>query len=68
MNLVLHFAGYDGLLFFFAVAYLVDVTWLGFATRDFVIAAYSISLLLIAFTRMMLIPRRGGIPMRKDLR
>ena len=68
LNIGLHFAGYDGLLFFFAVGYFVGGTWLGFAARDYVIAVYAISILLMALARMVLIPYHGRIPRRKELR
>ena len=67
-NFMLHFSGYDGLLFFFAAAYFVNSSWLGLEARDWAISAYGVNLVLMAMVRMVLIPYRDRIPMRKDLR
>jgi len=65
---VLHLAGFEGLLFFYALAYLFDVSWLGLALRDWVVAAYSIDFVIFAITRMVLTARHDRLPMRRDLR
>ena len=63
-----HVAGFDGLLFFYALAYLVDGAWLGLLARDWVVAVYAVLLTLTAVGRAALTPHRGQLPMRRDFR
>lgn len=65
---ILHLAGFEALLFFYTLAYLSDVSWLGLLLRDWVVAAYSIDFVLFALTRMVLTARHDRVPMRRDLR
>jgi phosphatidylglycerophosphate synthase len=65
---LLHLSSFDGLLFFYALAYLVDVSWLGLAVRDWVVAVYSVNFAVFAITRMILTARRDRLPMRRDFR
>ena len=67
LNFVLHFVGYDAFLVLYAVAYLIPFTWLELEARDFVIIGYGVIFASIALARIVLIPRKGGIPMRRDL-
>lgn len=67
-GLVLHLQGFDGLLFFYCIAYLVDGSWLNLLARDWVLAMYCANFILVALIRVLLIPRRDAVPMRKDFR
>jgi hypothetical protein len=67
-GLVLHLQGFDGLLFFYCIAYLVDGSWLDLMVRDWVLAMYCANFTLVALIRVLLIPRRDAVPMRKDFR
>ena len=65
---LLHISGFDGLLFFYAAAYLIDGTALGLETRDWVVLAYAATFTAVALGRMILTARKDGLPMRRDFR
>ncbi len=65
---LLHISGFDGLLFFYAAAYLIDGTALGLETRDWVLLAYAAIFTAVALGRMILTARKDGLPMRRDFR
>lgn len=68
IGLILNLRGFDGLLFFYGIAYFLDGSWMGLETRDWVLSAYSANFMLVALARAVLIPRRDGVPMRRDFR
>lgn len=68
LSLVLRLNGYDALLLFFAVGYLIPFAWLGLEARDWVVVVYSLIFVLMASVRIVLIPLRDEIPTRKDFR
>jgi len=61
-------SGFDGLLFFYALAYLAPAahTGLSVETRDIVLVLYALAFFLVALVRIVLIPLRGIIPKRGD--
>ena len=65
---VLHISGFDGLLFFYAAAYLIDGSAFGLEPRDWVVAAYSIIFTAVALGRVVVTARRDKLPMRRDFR
>ncbi len=65
---LLHISGFDGLLFFYAVAYLIDGSALGLETRDWVVLAYALVFAAVALGRVILTARQDGLPMRRDFR
>jgi phosphatidylglycerophosphate synthase len=68
LGILFHFISIDGLLWFYALSYLIEFSWLGFTTRDWVFATYSILFNLIAVIRMTSTYRRDRLPMRRDYR
>ncbi len=65
---LLHISGFDGLLFFYAAAYLIGGSAFGLETRDWVVLAYSLIFTAVALGRMILTARQDGLPMRRDFR
>lgn len=68
IGIALNLRGFDGLLFFYGAAYLIDGNWIGLLVRDWVLGIYCANFILVALTRALLIPRRDAVPMRKDFR
>ena len=67
LSLAVRLSSYDALILFYAVASFLPPVG-GFVCRDLILAAYSLAFLALAEAEVVLIPRRGGLPMRKDLR
>lgn len=65
---LLHISGFDGLLFFYAAAYLIDGSALGLQTRDWVVLAYALVFTTVALGRVILTARHDSLPMRRDFR
>ncbi len=59
-------ANYDAFLFFYAAAWLAPWEWRGIGARDGVLFLYALVFTAIGLLRMVSIPRRGGIPQRRD--
>jgi len=66
-SLLVRLASLDAFLLFHAVAGFLPPA-AGVELRDALLAAYALAFLAALAAKALLIPRRGGLPMRKDLR